>query len=385
MMEQAVPLSRVVRDTSSVVTIGTFDGVHLGHQSLLKYVLGRASTQRGRSVAVTFDPHPREVVHGESIELLSTVDERAEVMTKLGIDLVVVVAFTPAFARLSAEEFVRNVLVRQIGLREIVIGYDFSFGRGREGDAALLESLGREEDFTVDVMPAQMVDTQVVSSSAIRDLLVEAGDVTSAARMLNRRYSMRARVVRGDGRGRTIGYPTANLQPLDARKVIPRGGVYAVRVKSDRFEKWAGGMRTLHGIHVHGFPNLFALGGPNTGIAHTSLVVMLALGGLGYYGLTQLETRFSFTDFFPEDSPVVETFSILNEDFGGGFGETTQVLVEAPPGGDLATPAVFNALGEVSDNLVGVEDVLVFDIGVYAIVVGLVRMVLSTLGAEPSR
>lgn len=267
MMEQAVPLSRVVRDTSSVVTIGTFDGVHLGHQSLLKYVLGRASTQRGRSVAVTFDPHPREVVHGESIELLSTVDERAEVMTKLGIDLVVVVAFTPAFARLSAEEFVRNVLVRQIGLREIVIGYDFSFGRGREGDAALLESLGREEDFTVDVMPAQMVDTQVVSSSAIRDLLVEAGDVTSAARMLNRRYSMRARVVRGDGRGRTIGYPTANLQPLDARKVIPRGGVYAVRVKSDRFEKWAGGMMnigtrpTFGGNDMHQEVNVFDFDG----------------------------------------------------------------------------------------------------------------------------
>lgn len=245
MRYRAAALEDVQRDPSSVVTVGTFDGVHAGHQALLRYVLGRALDRNGRSTVVTFDPHPREVVHGEAVQLLSTVDERASAMTELGVELVVVVQFTPGFARLSAAEFVKDVLVERIGIQEIVIGYDFNFGRGREGDAQLLERLGRELNFAVDVVPAQIVDAHVVSSSTIRRLLREEGDVTGAARMLNRRYSVDAEVVRGDGRGRSIGYPTANLRLLDARKVIPHRGVYAVRVKSTGAPEWNPGMMNI--------------------------------------------------------------------------------------------------------------------------------------------
>ncbi|HEX7070374.1 MAG TPA: bifunctional riboflavin kinase/FAD synthetase [Rhodothermales bacterium] len=245
MKGRAVPLEEVSRDDRSVVTVGTFDGVHLGHQALLRYVLGRAADRGGRSTVVTFEPHPREVVHGEAVRLLSTLDERAELIREQGIDLVVAVRFTPEFARMSAEDFVRNVLVRQIGLQEIVIGYDFSFGRGREGDARLLRQIGQESGFTVDVLPAEIVDAHVVSSSAIRDLLVEEGDVAGAKRLLGRRYALSAEVVRGDGRGRTIGYPTANLRPLDTRKVVPKQGVYAVRVKSSGSPDWYGAMMNI--------------------------------------------------------------------------------------------------------------------------------------------
>ena len=245
MKSAAVALDDVRRDSASVVTVGTFDGVHAGHQALLRYVQGRARERGGRSTAVTFEPHPREVVHGEAVQLLSTIDERASVMSDLGIDLVVVVRFTKEFARLSATDFVQDVLVNRIGLQEIVIGYDFTFGQGRRGDSRLLEDLGSQAGFQVDVVPAHVVDAHVVSSSTIRQQLQEEGDVQAAARMLNRRYALEARVVRGDGRGRTIGYPTANLEPLDARKVVPLRGVYAVRMKSRGEEVWKPGMMNI--------------------------------------------------------------------------------------------------------------------------------------------
>ena len=144
-MTEPVHLRNVAYDPASVVTVGTFDGVHAGHQALLEYVRGRAEARGARSVAVTFDPHPREVVRDEPVQLLSTVDERAHVIDALGIDQLVVVEFTRAFAQMGAAEFVRSVLVKTIGMQEIVIGYDFNFGRGREGDGELLERLGDEE------------------------------------------------------------------------------------------------------------------------------------------------------------------------------------------------------------------------------------------------
>ncbi|HET6566819.1 MAG TPA: bifunctional riboflavin kinase/FAD synthetase [Rhodothermales bacterium] len=229
-MKREYGLDQVERDPNSVVTVGTFDGIHRGHQAILQYLRTRAAERHGASVVVSFDPHPREIVKGESVLLLTTIDERADLLERIGIDRFIVVPFTKDFARLTAEAFVSDVLISRIGLKEIVVGHDHGFGRGRMGDRALLEVLGREHGFTVDVIPSQVVEEHVVSSTEIRRLLIEDGNVQLAAEMLGRNYSLQGEVVHGDGRGRLIGFPTANIQILNPRKVIPRKGVYAVIV-----------------------------------------------------------------------------------------------------------------------------------------------------------
>lgn len=229
-MKRQVGLDQIVNDRTSVVTVGTFDGVHVGHRTILAYLVRRARDRGGSSVVLSFDPHPREVVTGEPMPLLTTIDERADAVESIGIDRFVIVPFTRAFSRLPAEAFVEDILVRRIGLREIVIGYDHAFGHDRRGDAALLKEMGEEHAFTVDVIPPQVVAEHVVSSTEIRKLLESEGDVVSAAGMLGRRYGLRGIVERGEGRGRTIGFPTANLAVEHPRKVIPARGVYAVRV-----------------------------------------------------------------------------------------------------------------------------------------------------------
>lgn len=217
------------RDERSVITIGTFDGLHRGHQAILEYLIECAQAVDGTSTVVTFDPHPREVVRGESVPLLTTIDERAEILAGLGIDRFVIIPFTHELSRMSAPDYVRRVLVDAIGARDIVIGYDHAFGRNREGDADLLREMGKELGFGVNVIPAQVVGRHVVSSTEVRHA-VEAGDVVEAASMLGRNYSVDGIVVEGDRRGREIGFPTANLKLLDPRKVTPSDGVYAVWV-----------------------------------------------------------------------------------------------------------------------------------------------------------
>ncbi|NBC16107.1 MAG: bifunctional riboflavin kinase/FAD synthetase [Bacteroidetes bacterium] len=238
-------LDQVSKDDRSVVTVGTFDGVHVGHQAILRYLQQRAETQAGQSVVVSFDPHPREVVHGEAVPLLTTIEERSDVMERLGIDRFIVIAFSEAFSKLDAEAFVEQVLVEQVGLKEIVIGYDHGFGRGREGDSDLLERLGARLGFAVDVIPPQAVDEHVVSSTEIRTRLVEEGDVTLAAEMLGRPYRLTGTVIEGDKRGRAIGFPTANLAVSHPRKVVPRRGVYAVRARGADLPVGQGGMMNI--------------------------------------------------------------------------------------------------------------------------------------------
>ena len=230
-MRREFGLKQVIHDPSSVVTVGTFDGVHAGHRVILEYLKQRASELDGRSTVISFSPHPRTVVHGETVPLLTTVEERAAVFETLGIDRFIVIEFTPAFSQLDAEAFVRHVLVDKVGLREIVVGYDHGFGRGRAGDHDLLERLGEELRFTVDLIPVQVVEQHVVSSSEIRRQLTEHGDVGLAADMLGRFYTLIGTVIEGDRRGREIGYPTANLQIEQPEKVVPKRGVYAVRVR----------------------------------------------------------------------------------------------------------------------------------------------------------
>ena len=221
----------IVRDDRSVVTTGTFDGVHLGHQAILRYLVERARDQSGVPTVVTFDPHPRAVVGGHAVPLLTTLDERADLLAALGVERFVVLTFTRDLSLLEPEAYVEQVLRETIGLREIVIGYDHRFGRGRSGGRETLEALGARDGFSVDVIPEQIERGVTVSSTQIRRLLLEEGDAEAAAALLGRPYRLSGTVVHGDGRGRLVGFPTANVQPADSRKLVPRIGVYAVRAQ----------------------------------------------------------------------------------------------------------------------------------------------------------
>jgi riboflavin kinase/FMN adenylyltransferase len=219
------------RDDSAIVTVGTFDGIHVGHRDIIEYVVARASETGGSSTVVTFDPHPREVMSGELVPLLTTSAERLEILSSMGVDRVIVIPFTRTFAQTSSESFVRDVICGKIGCSEIVVGHDHSFGRDRKGGTELLEEAGKATGFGVTLIPPRAVAGSVVSSSSIRASLVLEGNVKDAARMLGRRFRLAGRVVHGDGRGRAIGFPTANLEANSGRKVIPKRGVYAVTVE----------------------------------------------------------------------------------------------------------------------------------------------------------
>ncbi|MBI2071518.1 MAG: riboflavin biosynthesis protein RibF [Gemmatimonadetes bacterium] len=214
----------------SVITVGTFDGVHLGHHRVLEEIAERARRSGRRSLLVTFEPHPLEIVNPPAAPpLLTLAHERREVLAQSELDAVVFMPFTRELSHLSAEQFVR-LLMRRYHLRELVIGFDHGMGRGRTGDVNLLRDLGRRLDFSVDVVEAVAVDGRSVSSTLIRRA-VAGGDLAHAARFLGRPYSLTAPVVAGAGRGRTIGYRTINLELPDHRKLLPPDGVYAVRVE----------------------------------------------------------------------------------------------------------------------------------------------------------
>lgn len=238
-MERCWSLEEVVRDERAVVTVGTFDGVHRGHQAVLAYLVERAGHHAGRSVVVTFDPHPRTVVHGERVPLLTTPGERAEVCARLGVDRFVVLPFNGVLASMGPGEFVRDILEARIGLAAMVVGHDHAFGRERSGRHEQLERLAASTGFTLDTVPPASVGEDVVSSSEIRRVLLQNGDVLLAATLLGHRYRMSGFVVAGARRGRTLGYPTANIVPEDSRKLVPRDGVYAVSVKHEG-RKWGG-------------------------------------------------------------------------------------------------------------------------------------------------
>jgi len=216
--------------SGTVATVGAFDGVHRGHRAVLAEIVRRARAQGLASLIVTFDPHPLEVVNPPAAPRLLTLPaERRELLEALGLDRIELLTFTPELARLAPEEFVRRVLRAQFGMRELVLGYDHGFGRGRTGDVALLRQLAREDGFSVDVVEAVRDDGQPISSSLIRTAVAH-GDLAAAERWLGRRYGATGVVERGAGRGRTIGVPTLNLAPPDPRKLLPPDGVYAVRV-----------------------------------------------------------------------------------------------------------------------------------------------------------
>jgi riboflavin kinase / FMN adenylyltransferase len=215
--------------SGAVVTVGTFDGLHRGHQRVLAEVVDRARKGALTSVLVTFDPHPLEIVNPAACpKLLTLPDEKQELLAGIGLDRVVLLPFTREVAQQSPEEFIRGLRV-EYALRQLVLGYDHAFGRGRSGDEALVRRLGTAAGFEVTVVDAVREDGQPISSTLIR-AAVAHGDLAGAARWLGRPYGLLGRVVPGAGRGRTIGVPTMNLAPPDARKLLPPDGVYAVWV-----------------------------------------------------------------------------------------------------------------------------------------------------------
>jgi riboflavin kinase/FMN adenylyltransferase len=216
--------------SGDVVTVGTFDGVHLGHQAVLEEIARRAAASGGRSVLVTFEPHPLEIVNPPAApQLLTTAEEKRVVLAESPVGHVVFLPFTPALAELPPERFVREELERRFDLAELVIGYDHGFGRGRAGGVELLRRIGREDGFAVDVVAAVVMDGRPVSSTMIRRA-VAGGDLETARACLGRWYAVTGEVVRGAGRGRGIGVPTMNLAPPHPRKLLPPDGVYAARV-----------------------------------------------------------------------------------------------------------------------------------------------------------
>jgi riboflavin kinase/FMN adenylyltransferase len=216
----------------SVVTVGSFDGVHPGHRAVIDEIRRRAAAARTRCIVVTFEPHPLQVVNPHAApQLLTPGDERLEALATTGVDRVVVLRFDRALASLPPEDFVARVLLDRLGMTELVIGHDHGFGRGRSGDETTLRALGARHGFSVDVVQAVDAGRTHVSSSRIRRA-VAGGDLDTAAMLLGRRYAVSGTVVRGAGRGRTLGVPTINLGGVPPQKLLPPDGVYAVTVES---------------------------------------------------------------------------------------------------------------------------------------------------------
>ena len=221
-------LSEVKKDKNTVVTIGTFDGIHLGHKKIIEKVIEKTSGYGGRNFVVTFDPHPRSVVsNGKDIKLLNTLEEKLNILSDFGIQNMLVIKFTKEFSQLSSEEFFKKYIIDGIGIKEVVIGYDHHFGKGRGGDKNTLDEMGIEFNFNVTSVDAVSIDGTTVSSTKIRNALNE-GNVKQASMLLGRYYSFGGKVIKGDQRGRLLGFPTANIKLDDENKLLPLIGIYAV-------------------------------------------------------------------------------------------------------------------------------------------------------------
>lgn len=215
---------------NAVITIGTFDGVHTGHQAILKTLLEQASLFEGESIVITFHPHPRRVLSNpDAPSLLTSLDERILQFQKHGVNHLVIVPFDPSFSDIQAEDYIHNFLVANFSPKCIVIGYDHRFGKNRQGDFKLLTALGKKYDYSVCEIPETMLNQSRISSTEIRNALLN-GNINAANELLSYPFRLSGIVVEGDKLGRTLGYPTANLAITDSDKLIPASGVYAVAV-----------------------------------------------------------------------------------------------------------------------------------------------------------
>ena len=239
---------------NAIVTTGTFDGVHIGHQAILSRLVKFAKEANGESVLITFFPHPRMVLQKDlSIKLLNTVSEKIKLLRKTGIDHLLIFPFTKEFSRMSSIDFVRDVLVNKIGTKKLVIGYDHQFGRNREGSFKHLQEFGPVYGFDVEEISVQDIDDISVSSTKIRTALIDNGDVKTANKYLGDFYHLSGTVVSGKKLGSKLGFPTANINIDEDYKLIPKDGVYAVSIEVDRSKYFGmlniGKRPTIQGKH----------------------------------------------------------------------------------------------------------------------------------------
>ncbi|WP_374166828.1 bifunctional riboflavin kinase/FAD synthetase [Arcticibacter sp. MXS-1] len=215
----------------TVVTIGTFDGVHIGHRKIISRLVEDAKKMDAESVILTFFPHPRMILHpeDESLKLINTIQEKTELMESLGVDHLIITPFTRDFSNLSPEDYIQHILIDKIGIRKIIIGYDHRFGKDRGGDFALLEKYAAVCHYEIEEIPEQDLNDVAVSSTKVREALLR-GDVKTAADFLGYPFQLRGMVIKGDQIGRTIGFPTANLLVEERYKLIPSDGIYAVEI-----------------------------------------------------------------------------------------------------------------------------------------------------------
>jgi len=219
--------------TPTVLTIGTFDGIHIGHKKILERLINTAKNQNLESLVLTFFPHPRMVLQKDSnIKLIHTIDERADILNTLGLDNLIIQPFSKEFSRLSATEFVRDILVHQLNVKHIIVGYDHRFGRNRTANIDSLKEFGEIYDFTVEEISAQDIDAVSVSSTKIRNALAE-GNLQIANSYLGADFRLKGTVTKGKGIGKTINFPTANISITEDYKMIPKNGVYIAEANID--------------------------------------------------------------------------------------------------------------------------------------------------------
>jgi len=226
---------QIFRDTAHfpalpyvVLSSGSFDGVHLGHQQILKRLVQIAKENEGQSAVITFFPHPR-LFFGQEVKLLTTLEEKISLLEEVGIDYLLILPFDKTLANYTAEEFIQKIYIESTHTKKLVIGYDHHFGKGREGNFAFLAKNIAHYPFEIEEIPAKDIDTIAISSTKIRNALV-GGDIKTACLYLGRPYTLRGKVIQGDKLGRTLGFPTANLAISESYKLIPQEGVYAVEV-----------------------------------------------------------------------------------------------------------------------------------------------------------
>ena len=248
--------------TNAVVTIGTFDGVHMGHRKIISRLTEVAREIEGESVILTFFPHPRMIINPEDVnlKLITTINEKAELLEKLGVDHLIITPFTRDFSNLSAETYIRQILVDKIGTRKIIIGYDHHFGKDRAGNLRVLQNFSAEYNYEVEEIPEEDIHNVAVSSTQIRKALIK-GDVQTANDFLGYPFSLYGQVIKGDQLGRTLGFPTANLLVEENYKLIPGDGIYAVKVKhqTDVYNGMAyiGNRPTINGMSRNIEVNIF--------------------------------------------------------------------------------------------------------------------------------
>ncbi|RZK49117.1 MAG: bifunctional riboflavin kinase/FAD synthetase [Pedobacter sp.] len=226
---------------NAIVTIGTFDGVHLGHQKIIQRLCELAQERNGESVLLTFFPHPRMIIDPEnqSLKLINTIAEKSEILSKLGLDHLIISPFTRDFSNLSASDYVEKILVEKIGTKSLIVGYDHRFGKDRQGGMSELKIFAQQFKFEVEEIPEQDIHDVAVSSTKIREALGK-GQVELAADYLGYFFSLSGPVIKGDKIGRTIGFPTANIFIEETYKLIPGDGIYAVTVDMENQKSYKG-------------------------------------------------------------------------------------------------------------------------------------------------